>query len=602
MTETWGDLVRTHRCGDLRVEDAGREVVLAGWVQSSRDHGGVIFIDLRDREGVAQIVFNPEDDAELHRRAGEVRGEWVLAVRGTVRRRPEGTVNPNIPTGEVEVVVSELRVLNPSRTPPFLVEDGINVDEAHRLRYRYLDLRRPEMMKRMLFRHRAIQSLRRDLTERGFIEVETPFLTKSTPEGARDYLVPSRVNPGRFYALPQSPQLFKQLLMVSGVDRYFQIVRCFRDEDLRADRQPEFTQLDLEMSFTGREELFGIMEQVLAGLFAELQGFELSRPFRRLTYADAMARYGVDNPDVRFGLEIVDLTDIAAGVQFKVFSGAVASGGTVRAIRGEGMTERLSRKDIDDLTELVKLYGAKGLAWVRVGADGAWEASPIAKFFSDEERGAINGRCGARQGDTLFFLADREKVVCEGLGRLRLDLGRRFGLVPAGSMEILWVTEFPLLEYNEDEKRLEAKHHPFTAPVEEDIPLLESDPLRVRAQAYDVVLNGEEIGGGSLRIYRNDLQRRMFKALGIAEAEAEAKFGFLMEAFQYGAPPHGGIAFGLDRLLAILTGSSSIRDVIAFPKTQRAICQMTEAPSGVDLRQLRELHIRTDVPVEGPGK
>jgi aspartyl-tRNA synthetase len=600
VTEGWGELSRTHYCGALREDDIGSEVVLAGWMHSRRDHGGVIFIDLRDREGVAQIVFNPETDADLHQRAGDVRGEWVLAVKGLVRDRPEGTVNPKLPTGKVEVVARELIVLNESRTPPFTVEDDITVDELLRLRYRYLDLRRPVMMEKMIFRHRALQKIRLDLTTRGFIEVETPVLTKSTPEGARDYLVPSRVNAGHFYALPQSPQLFKQLLMVSGLDRYFQIVRCFRDEDLRADRQPEFTQLDMEMSFTGQEEIFVTIEEILCGLFAELMERDLPRPFPRLTYAEAMARYGVDNPDVRFAMEIVDLTEIAAGVKFKVFAGAVASGGTVRALRGEAMAEKLSRKDIDDLTDLVKLYGAKGLAWVKVGEGGAWEASPIAKFFADGEREAINGSCRAAPGDILFFLADREKVVCEGLGRLRLDLARRFDLIPPGRMDMVWVTDFPLLEYNEEEKRNDAKHHPFTAPLEEDVPLLESDPLKVRARAYDIVLNGEEIGGGSLRIHQAELQEKMFAALNIGEEEAQEKFGFLIEAFRYGAPPHGGIALGLDRLLAIMTGSSSIREVIAFPKTQRATCQLTGAPSGVDFKQLRELYLKSDVPLD-PG-
>ena len=598
MIEPWGERSRTHSCGELRRDDIGHEVVLAGWMHSRRDHGGVIFIDLRDRDGITQIVFNPENDSELHRRAGDVRGEWVLGVRGAVRERPEGTVNPDLPTGEVELVAGELLVLNISRTPPFAIEDEVNADESLRLHHRYLDLRRPAMMNNLIFRHRAMQAIRDQLNAGGFIEVETPVLTKSTPEGARDYLVPSRVNPGRFFALPQSPQLFKQLLMVSGLDRYYQIVRCFRDEDLRADRQPEFTQLDVEMSFINRDGLFSLIEDLLAGLFADLLGRELPRPVPRLTYAEAMARYGVDNPDVRFAMEIVDLTEIAAGVQFKVFSGAVASGGTVRALRGERMAEKLSRKDIDDLTELVKLFGAKGLAWVKVGEGDAWESSPIAKFFTDEERRKINGRCAAAAGDIIFFLADREKVVCEGLGRLRLDLARRFDLIPEGKMDMVWITEFPLLEYNEEEKRLEAKHHPFTAPMEEDLHLLEGEPLKVRAQAYDIVLNGEEIGGGSLRIYQTDLQRRMFSALNIAEDEAESKFGFLLEAFQYGAPPHGGIALGLDRLLAIMTGSSSIREVIAFPKTQRATCQLTGAPSSVDMWQLGDLHLETDMPPE----
>jgi aspartyl-tRNA synthetase len=598
MTEAWGEWSRTHHCGALRAADSGGEVLLAGWVHSRRDHGGVIFVDLRDREGITQVVFSPEADAELHRLAGDLRSEWVLGVRGTVRPRPEGTANPKLPTGEVEVLARELRVLNPSATPPFPIEDQVTADESLRLRYRYLDLRRPAMTRNLVFRHRVVQHLRTFLSERGFIEVETPFLTKSTPEGARDYLVPSRVNPGQFYALPQSPQLFKQLLMVAGVDRYYQVARCFRDEDLRADRQPEFTQLDLEMSFVRREELFELVEAMVGGIFAQLLGRPVPLPLPRLTWAESMLRYGVDNPDTRFGLEIRECTDLARACGFQVFAKAAGEGGVVRGICAPGLAEALSRKHLDELTEYVKLFGAKGLAWVKVEQSG-W-AGPIAKFFSPGDQTAIGERCGAAAGDAILFLADREKTVCEGLGRLRLEVARRFDLVPKGLFNLLWITDFPLLEYNEDEKRLEAKHHPFTAPMDEDLHLLETDPLQVRAKAYDIVLNGQEIGGGSLRIYQPELQRRMFRALGISEADAESKFGFLLEAFQYGAPPHGGLALGLDRLLALLAGADSIREVIAFPKTQKAQCPLTGAPGQVEPKQLRELHLRTDIVVPKP--
>jgi len=594
MTESWGEWSRTHDCGALRAADAGREVLLAGWVASRRDHGGVIFLDLRDRGGLTQVVFSPEADPELHLRAGELRGEWVLGVLGTVRLRPEGTANPKLPTGEVEVLARELRVLNPSATPPFPVEDQVTADEALRLRHRYLDLRRPAMTANLVFRHRVVQHMRSFLDARGFIEVETPFLTRSTPEGARDYLVPSRVNAGMFYALPQSPQLFKQLLMVSGVDRYYQVARCFRDEDLRADRQPEFTQLDLELSFVRRDEIFELVEEMLSGIFDGLVGSHLPRPLPRITYAEAMMRYGVDNPDTRFGLEIVPVTDLSRGCGFQVFAKTTAEGGVVRGICAKGLGEALSRKHLDELTEFVRLFGARGLAWVRVEEAG-W-GGPIAKFFSPGDQTAFAERLGAAPGDMLLFLADREGTVCEGLGRLRLELARRFDLVPKGVFRPLWVTDFPLFEYDEEERRLVAKHHPFTAPADEDLGQLETDPLQVRAKAYDIVLNGQEIGGGSLRIYQPDVQRRMFRALNISDEDAEAKFGFLLEAFQYGAPPHGGIALGLDRLVAILAGAESIREVIAFPKTQKATCPLTGAPAGVEGKQLRELHLKTAVP------
>jgi aspartyl-tRNA synthetase len=553
----------------------------------------VLFIDLRDREGITQVVFSPEADAALHERATQLRGEWVIGVRGRVRPRPEGTVNPKIPTGAIEVLALELRVLNPSATPPFPIEDQVTADESIRLRHRYLDLRRPSMARNLVFRSRVVSFMRSFLTERGFLEVETPFLTKSTPEGARDYLVPSRVNPGQFYALPQSPQLFKQLLMVAGVDRYYQVARCFRDEDLRADRQPEFTQLDLEMSFVRREEIFELIEGMLGGVFAGILGKPIPLPLPQMTYAESLLRYGVDNPDTRFGLEIRECTDLARGCGFQVFAKAAAEGQVVRAICAPQLAESLSRKHFDELTEFVRLFGAKGLAWVKVET-GGW-AGPIAKFFSAGDQTAINERCGAVAGDALLFLADREKVVCEGLGRLRLELARRFNLIPKGLYNLLWITDFPLLEYNEDEKRLDAKHHPFTAPMDEDLPLLDTDPLQVRAKAYDIVLNGQEIGGGSLRIYQPELQRQMFRTLNIADEDAEVKFGFLLEAFQYGAPPHGGLALGLDRLLAILAGAESIREVIAFPKTQKATCPLTGAPSQVEFKQLRELHLKTDM-------
>jgi len=593
MTENWGDWTRSHRCGALRAGDAGSEVLLAGWVHSRRDHGGVLFIDLRDREGITQVVFSPEADAALHERATHLRGEWVIGVRGRVRPRPEGTVNPKIPTGAIEVLAGELRVLNPSATSPFPIEDQVTADESIRLRYRYLDLRRPAMAKNLVFRSRVVSFMRSFLTERGFLEVETPFLTKSTPEGARDYLVPSRVNNGQFYALPQSPQLFKQLLMVAGVDRYYQVARCFRDEDLRADRQPEFTQLDLEMSFVRREEIFELIEAMLGGVFAGILERPITLPLPQMTYAESLLRYGVDNPDTRFGLEIHACTDLARGCGFQVFAKAAAEGQVIRAICAPKLAESLSRKQLDELTEFVRLFGARGLAWVKVEA-GGW-AGPIAKFFSAGDQAALNERCGAEPGDALLFLADREKVVCEGLGRLRLELARRFNLIPPGLFNLLWITDFPLLEYNEDEKRLDAKHHPFTAPMDEDLPLLDTDPLQVRAKAYDIVLNGQEIGGGSLRIYQPELQRQMFRMLNIADEDAEVKFGFLLEAFQYGAPPHGGLALGLDRLLAILVGAESIREVIAFPKTQKAMCPLTGAPSTVGFKQLRELHLKTDI-------
>ncbi len=589
MSDKLGEMRRTHNCNRLGTADVGKEVVLMGWVQRRRDHGGVIFVDLRDREGLTQVVFNPEIEPQVHEKAHDLRNEYVLGVRGTVQPRPEGMINPNLPTGTIEVMVNELRIFNAAETPPFLIEDRIDVSENVRLKYRHVDLRRSRLQKNLITRHRAAQNVRSYLNKSGFLELETPMLTKATPEGARDYLVPSRVNPGKFYALPQSPQLFKQLFMIAGFEKYYQIVRCFRDEDLRADRQPEFTQIDVEMSFVGEEEIMEMTEGMMAQLFDEICGIELPRPFPRLTYAESVARYGLDKPDIRFDLELTDLSDIMKDVGFKVFAGAVKSGGVVKAINAKGCID-FSRKELDDLTEFVSIYKAKGMAWIKVRED-AWQ-SPIAKFFSDPEKAAITERLNIEPGDLILFGADSEKVVNESLGHLRNHLGKRLGLIDENAFAFTWVTEFPLAEYDPAEKRYDPLHHPFTAPMDEDMEMLETDTGAVRAKAYDLVLNGFELGGGSIRVHRTDIQRKIFEAIGLKPEESEEKFGFLLSALDSGAPPHGGIALGFDRLIMLLCRESSIRDVIAFPKTQKAACLMTDAPSDADKKQLDELSIR----------
>jgi aspartyl-tRNA synthetase len=586
------ELKRTHSCGQLGLDQVDREVVLMGWAQRRRDHGGLIFVDLRDREGITQVVFNPEDSGGAHSQAHGIRSEYCLGIQGRVRRRPEGQDNPKLATGQIEVVVSHFEIFNPSQTPPFMLEEWINVGENVRLKHRYLDLRRPEMFANLKLRHQAAAAARDHLNRHGFLEVETPFLTRSTPEGARDFLVPSRQQPGRFFALPQSPQLFKQLLMMGGMERYYQIVRCFRDEDLRADRQPEFTQIDLEMSFVAEDDVMELTEGLLAAMVRATLGREPERPFPRLTYDQAISRFGLDAPDVRFGLELTDLSDIVADADFKVFRQAVDKGGVVKAINGKGM-EGLSRRDLDDLTGFVATYGAKGLAWVKVREQAAWQ-SPIAKFFGDGHIAAINQALGAEPGDVLFFGADTPAVVHESLGRLRLELARRFGLAEPAELSFVWVTDFPMLEWDPEAKRYEAMHHPFTAPKQEDLALITEDPARCRARAYDVVLNGSEVGGGSIRIHRPEVQEKVFAALKIGAEEAREKFGFLLEALNYGAPPHGGLALGFDRLVAILAGEPSIREVIAFPKTQKGACPLTDAPGRVDADQLLELGLKVD--------
>ncbi len=583
---------RTVYCGQPRANDDGSEQTLVGWVDSRRDHGGVIFVDLRDHTGIVQAVFDPETAAAAHAGAGDLRSEYVVGVRGTLRRRSPEAVNPKMATGEIELVVRELEVLNVSKPVPFAIDDSASLTENVRLRYRFLDLRRPLMQRNLRVRDKVCRIARQYLGDRGFVDVETPMLTRSTPEGARDFLVPSRVNPGNFFALPQSPQLFKQLLMVAGYDRYYQIARCFRDEDLRADRQPEFTQIDLEMAFSSSNTITDLVEGLVKTVFTDVLGRSFDEPFPRMTYDEAMARYGSDRPDTRFGLELVDLTDLLGASEFKVFRAAAEGGGVIKAINVKGGAT-FSRKDIDDLGSYATGFGAKGLAWIKAQG-GEWQ-SPIVKFLSAGERAGLAARVGIEDGDLVLFAADTVKVVRAVLGALRCKIAADHGLIPADAWNFLWVIDFPSVEWDADEKRYFALHHPFTAPKPADLDRLESDPESVRADAYDIVLNGTELGGGSIRIHRADVQSRVFALLGIGEEEARHKFGFLLDALSYGAPPHGGLALGLDRMVAMLCGSESIRDVIAFPKTQRAACLLTEAPSTVDTAQLRQLGLKLDL-------
>jgi aspartyl-tRNA synthetase len=588
MAESLSGWRRSIYCGELRATHAGQAHTLMGWVHRRRDLGNLIFLTLRDREGLAQVVFNPELDPALHEKAKAVRPEFVLAIRGRVDRRPAGQENKEMPTGAIEVVAQELKILNEAQTPPIQIDDvAADTSEDVRLKWRFLDLRRPALQRVLFVRHRSYQVVREYLSRHGFIEVETPVLSKSTPEGARDYLVPSRIHPGRFFALPQSPQLYKQLLMVSGFDRYFQIVKCFRDEDLRADRQPEFTQIDIETSFLEQNELLTIVEGLMAELLGKMIGAEAKLPLDRVPYAEAMARWGSDKPDRRFAMELVDLSAEVKGSEFSVFKNALAAGGAVRAIVSSGQH---SRKQSDELGEFVKVYGAKGLVHLKVA--GQTLTGGAAKFLTPEDQQTVIAKCAAKDGDSIFVVADKEKVVFDALGALRLRLGREQGLIDQKKHDLFYVVDFPLLEWNEEDQRYYAMHHPFTSPKEEDVALLAESPGKVRANAYDMVWNGNEIGGGSIRIHRAEVQSRMFRALGIGDAEAREKFGFLLDALSYGTPPHGGIAFGLDRIIMLLTGAPSIRDVIAFPKTAKAACLMTDSPSAVAESQLADLHIK----------
>ncbi|MBS4191419.1 aspartate--tRNA ligase [Bacillus sp. FJAT-49705] len=580
---------RSYYCGEITEASIGEKVVLKGWVQKRRDLGGLIFIDLRDRSGIVQVVFNPEVSKEALAVAEKVRNEFVLDIEGEVIARQEGTINDNIKTGRVEIQAGKITILNEAKTPPFMIDNKTDVSEDIRLKYRYLDLRRPMIFETFKMRHQVTKAMREFLDGEGFLDVETPILTKSTPEGARDYLVPSRVHPGEFYALPQSPQIFKQLLMVGGFERYYQIARCFRDEDLRADRQPEFTQVDIEMSFMSQDEIIGLMENMMKKIMKEVKELDIQTPFQRMTYQDAMDRFGSDKPDTRFEMELIDLSEIVKDSSFKVFAGAVSSGGQVKAINVKDGADKYSRKDIDALTEFVAVYGAKGLAWLKAEVDGL--KGPISKFVTEEEQKAITASLSVEPGDLLLFVADKKNVVADALGALRSKLGKDLELIDQSKFNFLWITDWPLLEYDEEAGRYFAAHHPFTMPFREDLEILDTDPSQVRAQAYDLVLNGYELGGGSLRIFERTVQEKMFKVLGFTEEEANEQFGFLMEAFEYGTPPHGGIALGLDRLVMLLAGRSNLRDTIAFPKTASASCLLTDAPGEVSEAQLDDLHL-----------
>ncbi len=587
------ELQRTHHCGELSEKDIDKKVTLCGWVHTRRDHGGLIFVDLWDKYGLTQVVLNPQIDQLAHEHAQSIRGNFVIGVVGTVRSRPDDMVNPKLRTGKIEVYVDELSILNRSKTPPISPWEPQDTSEALRLKYRFLDLRGVELQKNLKMRYDITRTARNVLDSNGFMEIETPMLTKSTPEGARDYLVPSRLNPQSFYALPQSPQLFKQILMVSGMDKYFQIVKCFRDEDLRQDRQPEFTQIDIEMSFGNEKILFEIIEKMMAAIYKEVLNQDIAIPFPILKYQEAIDRFGTDKPDMRIDMEIVDLAEIVQGTKFKVFADVLESGGQIRALNIKNSADSLSRKALDDLTEIAKTYGAKGMAWIKVQENEL--QSPIIKFFEQEMLDRMLEKLESKPGDTVVFIADTPKIVADALAHLRLAVAKLLNLVDESKNAFIWVTEFPLVEYDEAEKRHNAMHHPFTAPREEDLDKFESNPSSIKARAYDLVLNGNEIGGGSIRIHQKEVQEKMFKLLGIEKEEAEAKFGFLLDALQYGAPPHCGIAMGLDRIAMLLTGADSIRDVIAFPKTQKATCMMTQAPSKVDKKQLKELKLKADL-------
>jgi aspartyl-tRNA synthetase len=584
---------RTHTCGQLRQEHIGQTVTLVGWIHRRRDHGGLVFIDLKDRYGVTQVALNPQIDESSHELAHMLRSEFVLQITGPVSQRPDGTVNGKLVTGEIEIYAKSATILNKSQTPPFVLDEEEQPSEAMRLKYRYLEMRRGPLMRNLVMRHTAASAVRRYLDAHGFLDIETPMLTRSTPEGARDYLVPSRVNQGSFYALPQSPQLFKQLLMVAGADRYYQITKCFRDEDLRADRQPEFTQIDMEMAFVAEEDIRALCEGMIKEIFVATVGVDIPIPFPSIGYQEAMDRYGSDKPDVRFGMEMADVSELAGACDFKVMKDALANGGTVRGLAVPG-GNAFSRKEVEDLTNDAIGHGAKGLAWIRINDEGEF-VSPIVKFFKPETLDGVREALAAKPGDLMIFVADKVAVAWTVLGALRISLGRKLGLIKGGDYRFVWVVDFPLLEWDEEAKRFAAMHHPFTSPKPEDMEKLDTDPTAVRARAYDLALNGVEIGGGSIRIHDEKTQEKMFAALGIGEEEAREKFGFLLDALQFGAPPHGGIAFGLDRLTAILTGVDSIRDVIAFPKTQKATCLLTDAPNAVDKRQMKELGLKRDM-------